>query len=134
MLQNISTIIQRKIHMSLNKKEFELFWLDLGIAVESILAHKLKSILTALGIVFGVAAVVAMLAIGNGAQQEILDQMKMVGVNNIIIVPKTTSNIQNSEKGNLPKNSPGLSLNDVRSMQQVLPNVKHTSPKVNVET
>ena len=49
------------------------------------MANKLKSMLTALGIIFGVAAVISMLAIGNGAQKEILEQMKMVGVNNIII-------------------------------------------------
>lgn len=57
------------------------------IAVKSILSNKLKSILTALGIIFGVAAVISMLAIGKGAQQEILDQIKMVGVNNILISP-----------------------------------------------
>jgi len=44
--------------------------------------------LTALGIIFGVAAVITMMAIGAGAQQEILDQMKLVGVNNILITPK----------------------------------------------
>ena len=43
--------------------------------------------MTALGIIFGVAAVIAMLAIGNGAQQEILEQIKLVGVNNIVITP-----------------------------------------------
>ncbi len=60
---------------------------DINIAIESILANKLKSILTALGIIFGVAAVISMLAIGKGAQKEILDQIKMVGVNNILINP-----------------------------------------------
>ena len=59
---------------------------DILIAVESIISNKLKSFLTALGIVFGVGAVISMLAIGNGAQQEILDQIKMVGVNNIVIL------------------------------------------------
>ena len=57
------------------------------IAVEAIFANKVKSLLTALGIIFGVAAVISMLAIGNGAEQEILEQIKMVGVNNIIITP-----------------------------------------------
>ncbi|MFO7864421.1 MAG: ABC transporter permease, partial [Salinivirgaceae bacterium] len=63
------------------------FFLDITIALEAILANKVKTILTALGIIFGVAAVITMLAIGNGAQQEILEQMKLVGVNNIIIQP-----------------------------------------------
>ena len=44
------------------------------IALEAVIANRLRSLLTALGIIFGVAAVIAMLAIGNGAQQEILEQ------------------------------------------------------------
>ena len=46
---------------------------DIEIAVESIVSNKLKSMLTALGIIFGVAAVIAMLAIGKGAKQEIME-------------------------------------------------------------
>ena len=65
----------------------ERFLLDITIALEAIMANKVKTFLTALGIIFGVAAVITMLAIGNGAQQEILNQMKLVGVNNIIIQP-----------------------------------------------
>ena len=56
------------------------YFYDIIIALDSILTNKLKSILTALGIIFGVAAVISMLAIGKGAQQEILEQIKMVGV------------------------------------------------------
>ena len=66
---------------------FKRYGHDIRIALESILSNKLKSALTALGIIFGVAAVISMLAIGKGAQQEILDQIKMVGVNNILISP-----------------------------------------------
>lgn len=68
-------------------KFFFRYFHDIEIAVESIISNKLKSILTALGIIFGVAAVIAMLAIGKGAKQEILEQMKMVGVNNILVNP-----------------------------------------------
>ena len=66
---------------------FRRYFHDIEIAVESLLDNKLKSILTALGIIFGTAAVISMLAIGSGAQQEILEQIKMVGVNNIVITP-----------------------------------------------
>lgn len=45
-------------------------------ALEAVMANRLRSLLTALGIIFGVAAVIAMMAIGNGAQQEILEQIK----------------------------------------------------------
>ena len=45
------------------------------IALTSIMANKFRAILTTLGIIFGVAAVISMLAIGNGAQQKILEQL-----------------------------------------------------------
>ena len=64
---------------------------DILIGIEAIQTNKIKSLLTALGIIFGVAAVISMLAIGNGAEHEILEQIKMVGVNNIIISPSTTT-------------------------------------------
>ena len=66
---------------------FERVAANLYIAVDAVIANRLRSVLTALGIIFGVAAVIAMLAIGNGAQQEILEQIKLVGVNNIVITP-----------------------------------------------
>ena len=64
---------------------YNRYFHDVVIAVEAILANKVKSMLTALGIMFGVAAVISMLAIGKGAQQEVLEQIKLVGVNNIIV-------------------------------------------------
>ena len=63
----------------------ERYWEILQVALEAVFANRSRSILTALGIIFGVSAVIAMMAIGNGARQEILEQIKMVGVNNIII-------------------------------------------------
>src|SRR3954463_7520613 len=56
-------------------------------AAEAVAHNKLRAGLTSLGILFGVASVIAMLAIGNGAEQEILEQMKMLGANNIVITP-----------------------------------------------
>jgi putative ABC transport system permease protein len=58
-----------------------------NIALEAVFLNKFRSVLTALGIIFGVAAVITMMAIGNGAKKEILDQIKLVGVNNIVITP-----------------------------------------------
>ena len=102
------------------------------IAVESILSNKLKSILTALGIIFGVAAVISMLAIGKGAQQEILDQIKMVGVNNILISPivqEKESGSDESEK-QLNKFSRGLTLLDVDAIRSTIPAVQRISPEI----
>ena len=102
------------------------------------MANKLKSILTALGIIFGVAAVISMLAIGQGAQKEILDQIRLVGVNNIIVEPvvdvsKGTES-QDEGKKESRKFSPGLNLLDVRSIQEVLPTIKQVSSEIQLNT
>jgi putative ABC transport system permease protein len=105
---------------------------DIEIAVESIVSNKLKSMLTALGIIFGVAAVIAMLAIGKGAKQEIMEQMKMVGVNNIIInpvIPDKASSTSEGEKQQ-KKFSRGLNLLDVEAIRETLPSVKRISPEI----
>lgn len=108
---------------------------DIIIAFESILANKLRSFLTGLGIVFGVAAVITMLAIGKGAQQEILEQIKMVGVNNIMITPivEPKSAEEDSDGGSSKqksKFSPGLHLKDVGAIKEVLPTVNRITPEI----
>jgi putative ABC transport system permease protein len=107
---------------------------DVIIAVESIMANKLKSVLTALGIIFGVASVISMLAIGNGAQQEILEQIKMVGVNNILISPIVHEQEDNEEDGNgvqeRRKFSRGLTLLDAQAIQSTIPSVVRISPEI----
>jgi putative ABC transport system permease protein len=105
---------------------------DIEIAVESIVSNKLKSMLTALGIIFGVAAVIAMLAIGKGAKQEIMEQMKMVGVNNILVNPIVQDKSSSGEEGEKQTNkfSRGLNLLDVDAIRQTLPSVKRISPEI----
>jgi putative ABC transport system permease protein len=105
---------------------------DIEIAVESIVSNKLKSMLTALGIIFGVAAVIAMLAIGKGAKQEIMEQMKMVGVNNILINPIIPDKSSSNEEGEKQqkKFSRGLNLLDVDAIRETLPSVKRISPEI----
>jgi putative ABC transport system permease protein len=105
---------------------------DIEIAVESIVSNKLKSMLTALGIIFGVAAVIAMLAIGKGAKQEIMEQMKMVGVNNILINPIVQDKSSSTEEGEkqTKKFSRGLSMLDVEAIRETLPSVKRISPEI----
>ncbi|WP_420319281.1 ABC transporter permease [Ekhidna sp.] len=113
---------------------------NLSIAIEAVFANRVRSILTALGIIFGVAAVIAMLAIGNGAQQEILEQIKLVGVNNIIIEPiieQTEENLtEEEESGNKEKKkfSPGLTLADKESIVKTIPGVQKVSPEILLET
>ncbi|HFA48518.1 MAG TPA: FtsX-like permease family protein [Bacteroidetes bacterium] len=116
------------------------------LAIEGVVSNTLRAILTALGIIFGVAAVIAMLAIGNGAKQSILDQMKLIGTNNIVIksvvlkegeegeeTANTDQSSNNSENGKRPW-SPGLTLQDVLSFEKVLPNIDHISPEIVLPT
>src|SRR5690606_3092586 len=113
---------------------------NLYIAIDAVLSNKVRSLLTALGIIFGVAAVIAMLAIGNGAQQEILEQIKLVGVNNIVVKPvveqkeeKVEEQLTSSstEKKRL---SPGLTIRDVNGIKATIPGLTKISPEILVET
>ena len=60
-------------------------WENIHIGFTGLLAHKLRALLTMLGIIFGVGAVVAMLSIGEGARLEALKQIELMGMNNIIV-------------------------------------------------
>lgn len=111
---------------------------NLYIAISAVVANKVRSLLTALGIIFGVAAVIAMLAIGNGAQQEILNQIKLVGVNNIVVKPIIEQEEEKIEEGpgqrEKKKFSPGLTLRDVKSIKATLPVIAKLSPEIILET
>ncbi len=58
---------------------------DIQLGLKNLLLHKLRSLLTTLGVVFGVASVIAMLAVGEGANQEALEQIRQLGSNVIIL-------------------------------------------------
>lgn len=58
---------------------------NIRLGIENLLLHKLRSFLTMLGVVFGVGSVVAMLAVGEGASLEALEQIRKLGSNNIIL-------------------------------------------------
>ncbi len=112
---------------------------NLYIAIDAVIANRVRSLLTALGIIFGVAAVIAMLAIGNGAQQEILNQIKLVGVNNIVIKPiieqkEEKLNEQASGKKEKRKFSPGLTIRDVSSIRSTIPGLAKLSPEIIINT
>ncbi len=110
------------------------------IAIEAIMANTVKSLLTGLGIMFGVAAVISMLAIGKGAQAEVLEQIKLVGVNNIIVRPVKETVIDESgnqassenEDNKGKKKSKGLDLHDALSILEAIPSVSKVSPVVSM--
>lgn len=106
------------------------------LAVEGVMDNRLRAILTALGIVFGVGAVIAMLAIGTGAKQEILDRMKLIGTNNIevktLLEPQSESSEEGADDQQADKKpfSPGLTLEDAQSLQQYIPTIETISPEI----
>src|SRR5262245_21449223 len=107
---------------------------SLRTAVEAVGHNKLRAGLTSLGILFGVASVIAMLAIGKGAEQEILEQMRLLGSNNIIITPlveqkEGTAKEEKDEK-QVKKFSPGLTYQDAEAIRHVVPNVETTSGEI----
>lgn len=95
---------------------------ELRLGLENLRAHKLRSLLTMLGMIFGVAAVVAMLSIGAGAQQEVMAFIEQLGVRNLIVEAREAPDNQALQK--VRKLSSGLSFKDLRVIQS---NIEHIS-------
>ena len=111
---------------------------SMRIAAVAVAHNKLRAGLTSLGILFGVASVIAMLAIGKGAEQEILEQMRLLGSNNIIITPlveqKEGDAKEEKDEKAIKKFSPGLSYLDAEAIRKVVPHVETTSGEVVLNT
>jgi len=89
-----------------------------NIGIVAIKSHKLRSFLTMLGIIFGVAAVIAMLSIGEGAKKEALDNIALLGIHNIIIQDFPVSDEESgSERTNY---SSGLAQGDATAIRSIL--------------
>jgi putative ABC transport system permease protein len=85
---------------------------DCRRGLETLLAHKLRSLLTMLGMIFGVAAVVSMMSIGAGAQQQVLAFIEQLGVRNLIVEARESTDFQAFQR--VRKTSPGLTESDLR--------------------
>src|ERR1700731_4944366 len=102
-------------------------WLpDLVFGFENLASHKLRSLLTMLGMIFGVAAVVAMLSIGAGAQQQVMAFIENLGVRNLIVEARETTEFQAFQK--VRQQSPGLTFHDVRAMESTVPGLETLTP------
>ena len=103
-------------------------WLpDIVFGFENLASHKLRSLLTMLGMIFGVAAVVAMLSIGAGAQQKVMAFIEQLGVRNLIVEAKESHNWQELQK--VRKNSPGLTLSDYQVIRKNVSDIKDGTPR-----
>jgi len=89
---------------------------ELKMGLASLFAHKLRSLLTMLGMIFGVGAVVAMLSITAGAQKEMMSFIDQLGVNNIIV--EAHEAIDRNELQTVRAISPGLSFRDYRAISE----------------
>src|SRR5689334_8141286 len=86
-------------------------WESVKIALSSLRANKLRTILTMLGIIIGVASVVALMAIGNGAQVAITSQISSIGSNLLTVFPG-----QRRGPGPAAIQSQGLTLADAEAL------------------
>ena len=104
-----------------------IFLSDIGQAAANIRAQKTRSVLTALGIVFGVGSVIGMLAIGAGAREESLRFIEQLGVRNILVDSRQTMNREEFQQRR--KASQGLNDRDVRILQANIEGVEMISPR-----
>ena len=98
---------------------------NLIIALQALRVNKLRSVLTMLGIVIGVAAVIAMIAIGGGAQQRVQEQIASLGSNLLIVIPGSV--IQSGARLGLG-NAQTLTESDYKAIQQEIPEVQAAAP------
>ena len=82
------------------------------LGLQNLTTHKLRSLLTMLGMIFGVAAVVSMLSIGAGAQQQVMAYIEQMGLRNVVVEAKEAHNSTELQKTR--KLSPGLTFQDYR--------------------
>jgi putative ABC transport system permease protein len=105
-------------------------------AFEAVRHNRLRASLTSLGILFGVASVIAMLAIGKGAEKEILDQMRLLGSNNIVIEPLVEQQegpAEERDQKQVKKFTPGLTYADARAIERI-PGVDVASAEILLNT
>lgn len=94
------------------------FKTELVEALDSLLQHKLRTVLTLLGMIFGVGAVIAMLSIGKGAENEALKLIDSMGLRNIIVQAK---HYEDSQLKEIRESSIGLTLQDLNAARETLP-------------
>jgi putative ABC transport system permease protein len=100
---------------------------ELKMGLASLFAHKLRSLLTMLGMIFGVGAVVAMLSITAGAQKEMESFIDQLGVNNIIV--ESHEAVDRNELQTVRAISPGLSFRDFRAISENVSGLVAITPR-----
>jgi putative ABC transport system permease protein len=99
-------------------------------AVNNLAAHKLRSALTMLGMIFGVGAVIAMLSIGAGAEKQALEMIERLGLRNVILRSKE---MKDEELEEIRKKSQGLSWRDAQAIEDAVPGVDLVAGRLEIE-
>jgi putative ABC transport system permease protein len=100
---------------------------ELAMGFSSLLAHKLRSLLTMLGMIFGVGAVVAMLSITAGAEKQMMSFIDQLGVNNIIV--EAHEAVDRNELQQIRAVSPGLTFRDFRAISENVQGLEAITPR-----
>ncbi len=100
-----------------------------SLSLIGLLSHKLRTLLTMLGIIFGVAAVIAMLSIGEGAKQESLEQIRQMGISNIIVQHWDKEDDQEDSADADQNKSQGLTWDDARSIERICLLAEYVTPQ-----
>ncbi len=93
-----------------------------SISAEALLRYKLRTALSVLGVVLGVAAVIAMMSVSEGARQEALEQMELMGLDNIVIRPRGV------DRALLTRWPYGLTTHDAVALREIVPLVHSVAP------
>ncbi|MBZ5521067.1 MAG: ABC transporter permease [Acidobacteriia bacterium] len=108
-------------------RQWTQYFSDLIFGFENLMMHKLRSLLTMLGMIFGVAAVIAMLSIGAGARRQVMALIEQMGVRNVIVEAHEVSAWEDLDK--VRKLSEGLTLRDFRVIRSNVSNVVEATPR-----
>ena len=109
------------------RRAFLAIFSDFGEAVRNLRAQKMRTLLTALGIVFGVGSVIGMLSIGAGAREQSLQFIEKLGVRNILVDSRPVSTREELQQRR--RISPGLTERDVRILESNLDDLETLSPR-----
>lgn len=110
---------------------FSAFKTSIKRSVRSLLLHRLRSLLSTLGILFGVCAVLAMLSIGEGAKQETIEQIQQLGINTMMVRQNTLSEAQQQQARQ--SRSSGLTEKDALFIEKGVPNIAMIAPVKSVK-
>ncbi len=99
-------------------------------ALENLSAHKLRSALTMLGMIFGVGAVIAMLSIGAGAERQALAMIERLGLRNVLVRART---FKDDELQEIRRKSPGVSARDAAAIAEAVHGVRLVVPRIRIE-